>query len=249
MVIYIDVIIIINFIFDYILLLITDLLLKRNKNLKRVFLGAIMGELSLIVLFININKHLIIILKLVLSFLMVIITFGYKSYKYTLYNYIYMLLTSFILGGFMYYLVITFLDNKVFSLRYIVLIILTIVFSFIYYRFIRKFKTTYNNYYNVVIKYGSNTFSGKGYLDSANNLTSPYSGKPVILIEKRYINYQRLKLLPVPYNTINHSSFINCFKPDKILINNKEYKALVGLSNNDFNMECEVLLNNRMRIL
>ena len=249
MVIYVDIIIIINFIFDYITLLITDLLLKRNTNFKNVFLGAIAGELSLITLFLSINKVILILFKSLLLILMIIITFGYKSIKYSFNNFIYLMLSYFVLGGFMYYLMITFLDNKILSFKYLMIVLLTLLFSFIYVRLLAKIKNNYNNQFKVVIKYNENIFIGKGYLDSANNLTSPYSGKPVILIEKKYINYQKLKLLPVSYNSLNHSGLIYCFKPEEILINNTKYNALVGLSDNSFNNDCEVLLNNRMGIL
>ena len=48
---YIDVVILINFMFDFALLGIVDLLLKRQTKISRLLLGAVVGETSLIILF------------------------------------------------------------------------------------------------------------------------------------------------------------------------------------------------------
>lgn len=247
--IYIDLVILINFIFDFVLILITDLLLKRNITIKKVLYGSLIGELSLIVLFLNLNKLSMFLLKLILSILMIVVTFGFKSFKYTITNLIYLFLNGIILGGFIYYMSYLFLDNIGLSIKYVGILILSLLFMIIYYSFYKNIKTNYNNKYEVIIKYSHNKFIGVGYLDSANKLTSPYSGKPIILVEKRYINLNKLKLLPVIYNTLNHTGVINCFKPDEVIVNGKKYNVLIGLSDTSFNLECEVLLNNRMGII
>ena len=249
MTIYIDLVIIINFIFDFVLLLICDLLLKRNVPIKRVLLGSFTGEISLIILFIHLNKLSSFILKTLLSLIMIIVTYGYKSFKYTITNFIYIFLNGIILGGFIYYMSYTFLDSISLSIKYICIEVLALLFSYVYYLFSKKIKINYNNKYTVIIKYNNYKFKGIGYLDSANKLTSPYSGKPIILIEKRYINLKKLKLLPVYYKTLNHAGIIDCFKPEKTIINGKEYNVLIGLSDTSFNMGCEVLLNSRMGII
>ena len=48
MIVYVEVIFIINFIFDFCLLLTVDLLLKRHVSYKRVLLGALVGEASML---------------------------------------------------------------------------------------------------------------------------------------------------------------------------------------------------------
>ena len=55
MVIYIDLLIILNFIFDYLLLLTTAIILKRKINKLRIAISSIVGELSIILLIFNMN--------------------------------------------------------------------------------------------------------------------------------------------------------------------------------------------------
>ncbi len=98
------------------------------------------------------------------------------------------------------------------------------------------------------VLYDGNEFIGTGYLDSGNKLVSPISGKKIILIEKEYILYHKLKLTPIPYNALNHHGLIYCFKPDSVTVDGHEYKdILIGLSEVKFNIDgCNALLNARM---
>jgi len=248
MIVYIDVVFAINLIFDYSLLLTTDLILKRNANLKKVLLGAFIGELSLITLFVQFNSTSLFVFKVLLSFLMSICTFGYKDKKYTTYNVVYLYLMGIILGGFITYLYNEFKINREYSLKYILILSVSLIGLFIYYKLITKMKNDYNNRYKVIIYYEDKIYEGLGFLDSGNTLASPISGKPIILIEKEYITLHKLKLLPVPFNALNHRGLVYCFKPDRLIVNDKEYKdILVGLSDIKFNLDgVSILLNSKM---
>ena len=122
---------------------------------------------------------------------------------------------------------------------------------YIYHTITKHFRINYNNRYKVVIDYPYGHYEGTGYLDSGNKLISPFSGSPIVLVEKEYIEYHKLKLLPVPYHALNYSGIISCFKPDKLLINGKETNnVLIGLSEVRFNIDgITILLNARMEDL
>lgn len=248
---YIDIVILINFIFDFTLLNTVDLLLKRNTKIKRLILGSVVGESSLIILFIKLSSIGNIIFKIVLSIAMCIIAFGYKDKKYTLFNTIYLYLTGIILGGFMTYLYNEFKINREYSYRYIFLLLSGLTFLYFYYKSITNFKRDYKNRYIVEIDYGKYHYSGTGFLDSGNKLVSPYSNSPIILVEKEYISLHRLKIIPVPFCALNHHGILNCFKPDLLLIGGKSYEnVLIGLSDKSFNIDgCTVLLNSRLEDL
>ena len=242
---YIDIVILINYIFDFTLLNLVDLLLKRRCKLKRVLLGALSGEFSLITLFINLTNLSSVIFKIVLSILMCIITFNYKNIKYTFYNAIYLYLCGIILGGFMTYIYNEFKINREYSTHYIIVLLLALIFLYLYYKGLLILKTDYRNRYKVNIDYGTNHYEGVGFLDSGNKLVSPFSGNPIILVEKEYISLHRLKIIPVPYCALNYHGILKCFKPDKLIIEDKKYdNVLVGISEKNFNIEgCSVLLN------
>ena len=56
MVIYLDLVFIINFIFDFLLLLTINIALKRYKKIRRLILGSLFGSLSLITLVLPISS-------------------------------------------------------------------------------------------------------------------------------------------------------------------------------------------------
>lgn len=251
MVVYVEVIILINYIFDFCLLLTVDLTLKRNVSIKRLLLSSIVGELSMLTLLFNIDGIYLILFKIGLSFLLSISAFKFKGIKYTFYNVTNLYFIGIILGGFITFLYNEFSVNREFSLKYLIILLLSPIIFLVYYKITKKFKINYNNRYKVVIDYPSGHYEGTGFLDSGNKLISPFSGKPIILVEKEYIEYHKLKLLPVPYHALNYSGIISCFKPDKLLINDKEINnALIGLSEVKFNIDgVTVLLNARMEDL
>lgn len=247
-IVYVDLVILINFVFDFSLLLSVDLLLKRNAPWIRVILGSLVGGLSIITMFIQFTNVPLFIFKILLSVFMSITTFNYRDFKYTLYNVIYLYLLGIVLGGFVTYLYNEFQINREYSIKYVILLVLSPLILIIYYKLMRKFKTNYNNRYTVLIDYENTHYEGVGFLDSGNKLVSPISGKPIILIEKEYITLHKLKLLPVPYNALNHHGILNCFKPEKVMINGVEIdNVLVGLSDVKFNIDgVSILLNARL---
>ena len=87
--IYVDLIFFLNFMFDFILLITTNIVLKRKSSLKRITLGSLIGSLTIIVLFVPLTTLSLFILKILLSISIMLITFGYKDLKYTLTNLFY----------------------------------------------------------------------------------------------------------------------------------------------------------------
>ena len=82
--IYLDYVFFINFIFDFILLFTTKVLLKRNVKIKRIILGSFIGTFSIFILFISMPSFIFFLSKMFFGLIMVIITFKFKDIKYTL---------------------------------------------------------------------------------------------------------------------------------------------------------------------
>ena len=248
MTVYIEVIFLINLIFDFCLLATTDLLLKRHASFKRIFLGALLGEISMVTLFVSLSIFWMFVFKIGLSVIMCLSAFKYRDFKYTFYNVLYLYLVGIILGGFVYYLFNEFQINREYSFKYLLILFLSPIVLIIYYKLTMRFKNNYNNRHQLIFKYGSETFEGIGFLDSGNKLVSPISGKPIILVEKEYITLHKLKIIPVPYNALNHHGIVNCFKPDLVLVDGRETQnVLIGISEVKFNIDgCNALLNSKM---
>lgn len=240
--IYVDLLFLLNIGLDFILLTSISVILKRNVKLKRLITGSIFGSMTIIFLFIKLNSWQMLIIKIILGFLMVIITFGYKDIRYTFNNFYYLIVNSIIMGGGLY------LIKDYGYYNYIILIIGFIVIMYIYLQQMKKYHLNYSNYAKVDIYLNKRQYKFNGYLDTGNNLYDQFKHRPVILISES-IPYNDEDVLYVSCNTINKTSLIKCLKPDKVIINNKVYNnLLIGISPNEFKIDgINCILHNSLR--
>lgn len=238
MVIYIDLYCLLNFFIDLLLLLGLDSLLKRNGKFKRIILGSIVGSLFCLFLFYIKNNILLIILKIIISILMILISFGYKSFKYFRDNFIWLYIISIVLGGSLYLVSNSF---KEFKINIIILVILSPLIIYKYIKENKKLKIEYSSYMNVGIYYNDLVINEVGFLDTGNSLRDPFFNRPIIICDKSLFK-DNIKTFLVPYRTIDNNSLLEVFKPKKVLIEGKRVNALVGLSKVDID-GVKILLN------
>lgn len=256
--IYVDLIILLNFFLDFLLLLCTSLILKRNTKLIRLLLGALLGGVSILSLFINFDSLGLFLLKVFISVFMVLISFGFKDLKYFFNNLVYLYLSSIILGGFLYFVNnelsykntgLIFFHNG-FSINFIIIITLSPVIILIYVKNQRKQKEELSKYYEVDITFLNGvTKHLTGFLDTGNNLFDPYEKRPIIVINKDALNGYNPRCILVPCVTVKDNTLLKCFKIKKIIINGKkiEDECLVGISDNKFGMDgVELLLHKKI---
>lgn len=256
--IYVDLIILLNFVLDFLLIISVSLVLKRNAKLYRIFFAALIGGLSIISLFININSIELFILKVFISIIMVLVAFGFKNFKYTLNNLVYLYLLSIILGGALYFINdefaykntgLIFFHNG-FSINFIIIIISAPIILFLYVRKARLEKETLSKMYEVTITFLNNKkVSLTGFLDTGNNLFDPYKKRPIIVINKNILKGYKPRCLLVPCLTVNKESMLKCFKIKKLVINKEviEEEVLVGISDNNFGLEgVDLLLHKKI---
>ena len=251
--IYLDLIMIINFFFDLILLLSVAFVLKRKINYERLMFSSFLGGLSILGLFINFNNLTLFIYKFLISILMVIICFKYQDIKYFFNNLLFLYINSIVLGGFLYFLNISFSykhDGLIFfhhglSINFITLIILGPLIIYLYVKQLKKLKNNYNNYLDVFIYINNDEYHYTGYIDSGNNLS--YKNIPVILMDKRKILFEVKEFVFMPYQALNYTGLLKLIKLDKVVINNMEYKAFLGISDTNINIDgVDILINNKM---
>ena len=101
---YLDIVLIINTLLDYNIFYIVNKILKRNTNLYRIILTSLLGNISLIFLFININKISLFVIKILLCILLCLVAFGFKNLKYMINNMAYVYMISTIFGGILYFI-------------------------------------------------------------------------------------------------------------------------------------------------
>lgn len=252
--IYLDLILILNFFLDFILLISVGIILKRIINIRNITISAFIGSLSILLLFFNINNIELFLYKLLLSIIMILISYPKKSIKYIVYNLIFFYIVSMFLGGVLYMLNIqysykhtglVFINNGL-SINIIVLIILSPIILYLYIKNTKILKNKYNNYYNTIIFINNTKIEGIGYIDSGNNLT--FKNKPVILIDKRKIIFEREGYRIIPYKVVNKILMLEIYKCNKVIINNKVFKNIyLGISEDSFNIDgIDILLNNKI---
>lgn len=237
---YIDLFFIFNVIMDYIIIMSTNILLKRRTNHIRMILSSLIGGISSLVLFTSLNK---IVIEIVSIVIMVLISFGYKGIRYLINNILYMYILSTLLGGIIYLFNIK-VSNSAF-LTYLIIIVISIEIMILYIKENKKMRSIYNNYYKVDIYFKDREkLSLIGFVDTGNNLYDPYKKRPVIIVHNKYIKED--KYILVPYHTINGNGLLKCIKPDIIFIDGIGYKGnvLIGFSDSfNFGDGVDVILH------
>lgn len=254
--IYIDLILLLNFGFDFLLLLSVSLILKRNAELYKLLLGAFIGSISVLTLFIKINSMQLFIIKIIISILMTITSFKYKNIKYTLKNILYLYISSIVLGGTLYLLNIEltyknqgiiFYKNKM-SINFIILVIISPIILYIYTKECKNLRNNYSNYHKVEIKIRDKIIKCTGFVDTGNKLKDPYKKRPIILMNNNYLDNNLNKIF-VPVHTILGTNLIECIKIQELKIDNTIIKqeVLLGFINKKIKIDgIECLLNNEI---
>lgn len=236
--IYLDLLIIFNSLFDYVLLSSVNYILRRNVSFKRVLLSSILGNISLLLLEVN-NGILFFLLKILCAVVINIVCFGYRDFKNLVKNVTYFYLVSMLMGG----VVCFFKSQFIFSdgglilnsdlFKYLVVIFVSLLVIYLYLFKFKELRNQYSSYYNCLIYLDdNNSVRVSGFLDTGNKLKDPYSNKNIILVNKSILGDLKLiDPLYVPYNSLNNHGLLECFKVKKIVIDGKENSDfLLGIS-------------------
>lgn len=249
MTIYIDLVFFINLIMDFYILSGVKFLLKLQTKLYRIILGSIIGSSSILLLFLKLNTLELNIYKILISIIMTYVTFGKNKFFNKLF---YLYIISIIVGGSLYlindslgYKVDSFIFiNNGYSINLIILLIISPLIIYLYIKEFLKFKKKINTTYNVIIKIKNKIINIEAFLDTGNKLIDPYFHRPIILLNKKYINLKKHKIIYVPFNSLNNNGILKCIIPEYILIDNKKYdKCLIGISEN---LKYDCILNERI---
>ncbi len=253
--IYLDLIMILNFCIDFIILLSVSLILKRNVKITRIMLGAFIGGISILFLFLNINSIILFIFKFLISLIMILVTFNFKTLKYTLVNILYLYMSSIILGGFLYLLNLQFsykhigliFFNNGLSINFIFLLIFSPIILYIYIKQTKHLRYNYSNYYNIQIIVNDKSYKYTAYLDTGNVLIDSLTKKKVILIDKRKILFKIKNFRLIPYTCASGINMIKVVKIDKLIFEGNEYKdVLLGIIDKITLDGVEVILNRKL---
>lgn len=215
--------------------------MKERIKFKRLFLGSLVGSISVFLLFLSINNFCLFIIKVIISFFMVFSSFGMKR---ILKNIGCFYIVSIFLGGFLYLVFdgvnysnkgILFINNG-WKINFIVMIIISpiVIWLFVKERII--YRNIYDNIFSVIIKVDKKIFNLKGMIDTGNQLIDPCTRKSILLLDNN-IHINLKKYFYVPYTALNTSGVIKCIRPDEVVVNDKKFdNCLVGISNDKLNL-------------
>ena len=249
MIIYLDLVFLINFIMDLYILIGVKFLLRLNVKFYKLLMGALIGSLSLFLLFFKLSIFYLNLLKIFISVFMTYVSFGKNNFFNKLF---YLYIISIILGGSFYLINDTFgyeVESFIFisngySVNLIILLIISPLVILLYVIEYLKLKKKINVSYNVIIKFRNKELNLEGFLDTGNKLVDPYFHRPIILLNKKLINIKNKKVLYVPYSSLNNNGLLKCIIPEYIILDNIKYdKVLVGISEN---LKYDCILNERL---
>lgn len=210
-----DMMFIINVISLYVIYTMADCVNRcKSSVIKKLVLSCVMSGLYLIGVIIDLK--LIINYSYIFTFIAVLIYSPFKLY-YIAKNYVIINICSAVTYGFYKYFFREF-NGFIFIvsivITYIVLKLLSLCINF-------------KRYYNISIYYKNRKIVFKALLDTGNLLSDPITGKPVIIVERKYIKNIEYDLIyrPIAYKSIgSEMGYLNAFYADYADINGKRIK-------------------------
>lgn len=178
--IYIDILFLINFIMDFIILYFTNkIFIKKDIPIKKIIFAAIVGALGVCCLiFIDVNKILkFIFTYIIINLFMIKIAFNPKTLISSLKYVIFVYIITFIVGGI---LNISYNNNSLY--RLIILILITLIVLKVLEKLINNINIPFKKFYKIKIIYESKKVYANGLMDTGNFLETA-SNKPIIIAE------------------------------------------------------------------
>ena len=248
-VIYADVLFIVNFFITLLLLEITAKAGKRNpKTIRLVISSALGGMYSLIILVDDIPFALMLISKIAFAVLVILISFSFGRLKSFISMLFIFLFLNFVFLGIIAGVQMLFSSDKIsinngeiyFDInarQLLVAALLAYVFSCFFIRIYNK-KLAAGEIYSLIIENNSKEVNVFALGDTGNKLREPFSDYPVIIVKAEIVSdlFDESKVRLIPATTINSKSYLKAFKPDCVKLKTaKGYEIIenvyVALSN------------------
>ena len=251
-VIYLDLLFLLNFIYDFLLLITTGLVLKRVVKLKKILIAAITGACSYFLFFLNISNFVVWFYIIGVGIIMIIIAYGKKNI-FT--NLVYFYMNCIILAGFFYFLKVQLSYERTGLLyklninntnTFLIMIISPIIlYLYVKQNKLLKEKQNLNYLVNVYLKNGE-ILNLNGFIDSGNRLRCPVTKKYIIILANGV--YDGDNPMYVPFTGVNKTGLLKCFSIKFIEINKQKFKNyLIGISDGDINIEgSDCILNGKL---
>lgn len=251
MVIYVDVLFVVNFFITFLLLLFTAKTAKRENNLVRIiFASALGGVYSLVILLDELSFLVTFLGKIIAAFLIILIAFGFKRlYLYIKTVFIFFFSNMLFLGVIVALLLafnpkgIVLSNSTVYFDISAKILLLSALFAYMISVVVIKIhnKTVgKKEIYRLTVLKNGKEVKLYAFLDSGNKLREPFSNYPVIIADKSKFDVETERV--IPFDTVGGEGVLFGFKPDKIILScgkkmyetSRAYIALSDVNSNEF---------------
>lgn len=278
--IYVDILVSVNILLTYLFLVCVRVFLRYPTNKWGVGIASLIGGLSALVILVpDMNTVISVVYKIFVASLIVSVSFLPKKLFQYLKTLLAFLGITFLFGGAVYAVTIIVSPQKILfvngtvyfdmSVKYLVGSVFLIYGLFLAFDYFLIRSYAKNIIYDIEIKFRDTRVFIKGFLDTGNNMTDAFSGRPVAVGEidalSPLFTYEELvflkssayenipdsligKIRLIPCKTVGESSLLPLFRPDEFKMNGRKSSdvsvALVNknLSDNEYN----ILLNRNM---
>lgn len=251
MIVYVDVLFVVNFFITYLLLLLTKLFIKDNPKTIRMLAGAFIGgAYSLVILADELNFLVTAIGKIVVSALIILMAFGFKRAVVFvkilgIFYFSNMLLLGVILAVWLLFKpdgIAIHNDVVYFDIPAQTLLISALAAYLVSLAGVKIYNRTVgkNEIYSLTIFKNGKEVHLYAFADTGNKLKEPFSDYPVIVIDESKISFDAERI--IPFNSVGGEGMLRAFRPDKVIISNgkgcyetdRVYIALSSVDAKDF---------------
>lgn len=252
--IYIDILIVTNYIISYFLLMATAKICGKKIITKRIIVSSLIGAMGSLSIFLTINNSIVIV---ILVFLMVLTMFEIHSFIQFLKYLSIFFIVNFMFAGFIFAITI-FLNPKnilfyngivyfdISTIGLIICISLSYLIITLFNSILSGMQAKVEDY-NIIIEAFEKKVERKGIIDTGNSLKDPFSGRPVIVCDLKCLQSilplhivelvnkgidAEFETMPsgiryIPFHTANGSSMMCCFEPTKLILQKEDKKYIV----------------------
>lgn len=194
LIVYVDVLIFLNIIIDYLLLCLCSSVISQKPKLLRIVIGSVIGGISSLMIFLpKMNPLIEALLSLIFAVIIIFATYWKIPFLKFLKAVFCLYFSSFILAGGLFYvakylnLKSIAINNSVIYLNIspILLITLTIIFYFIFFLFSKIFKpkAEYDSICDIELYLKEKSFKENAIIDSGNSYIDYFSNSEVIFCD------------------------------------------------------------------
>lgn len=243
MVVYADILVLVNFVVDYFLLLLSSRFVQKKPRLWRMLTGAAAGGVFSLYIFLPQTNFLLqSLVQILMCIILCLVTFGFGDIKAFFRNTAVLFVVNFAYSGAMIAVWIVFkpygmvINNSVvyFNVSPIFLILFSVIgyFVVLLLRKLLKKNFSQNTYCDVTVCCSSNSLNLCGIVDTGNSLTDVFGISQILITEQGVVDalmgeekQNPTRFRKIPCGTITSERLLDGYRIDcaEVLYNNHKY--------------------------